>query len=44
MGQILGTLNTQDINLRMNDQPTFDHQAGFNYERQQRGTYAIPTS
>lgn len=37
MGQMMGTLATRDVNLQMNDQPTFDPQAGFNYERKQRG-------
>ncbi|KAJ2946913.1 hypothetical protein O0L34_g16254 [Tuta absoluta] len=36
MGQIAGTLNTLDIDLKMDDKPTFEPQAGFDYQRKQR--------
>ncbi|XP_060801164.1 NADH dehydrogenase [ubiquinone] 1 beta subcomplex subunit 7-like [Amyelois transitella] len=36
MGQLLGSFNTRDVDLNMDDKPTFDHQVGFNYERKPR--------
>lgn len=39
MGQIMGSLNARDVGLIMDDKPTFDPQAGFDFERKQRGIY-----
>ncbi|VVC92842.1 unnamed protein product [Leptidea sinapis] len=36
MGQIMGSYKARDVDLYMGDNPTFNHQAGFNIERQQR--------
>ncbi|XP_026751282.1 NADH dehydrogenase [ubiquinone] 1 beta subcomplex subunit 7 [Galleria mellonella] len=36
MGQMMGSFNARNVDLYMDDKPTFDHQAGFNYERKQR--------
>ncbi|XP_053602800.1 NADH dehydrogenase [ubiquinone] 1 beta subcomplex subunit 7 [Plodia interpunctella] len=36
MGSFLGSLNARDVDLHMNDNMTFDQQAGFNYERKPR--------
>ncbi|XP_073951205.1 NADH dehydrogenase (ubiquinone) B18 subunit [Choristoneura fumiferana] len=36
MGQIMGSLNARDVGLIMDDKPTFDPQAGFEFERKQR--------
>uniref|UniRef100_A0A2A4J5B4 NADH dehydrogenase [ubiquinone] 1 beta subcomplex subunit 7 n=1 Tax=Heliothis virescens TaxID=7102 RepID=A0A2A4J5B4_HELVI len=36
MGQIMGSLNARNVGLDMNDQPTFDPQAGFDHPRKPR--------
>ncbi|XP_045509398.1 NADH dehydrogenase [ubiquinone] 1 beta subcomplex subunit 7-like [Colias croceus] len=36
MGQILGTWFTRNIDLKMNDKPTFNEKAGFKYSRAKR--------
>lgn len=35
----MGSLNARDVGLIMDDKPTFDPQAGFDFERKQRGIY-----
>ncbi|CAH2239433.1 NADH dehydrogenase [ubiquinone] 1 beta subcomplex subunit 7 [Pararge aegeria] len=36
MGQIMGSYGARNVDLNMDDKPTFEHQQGFNYERKQR--------
>ncbi|CAH0627218.1 unnamed protein product [Chrysodeixis includens] len=36
MGQIMGSYGARNVGLYMDDAPTFDPQAGFDYERQPR--------
>lgn len=36
MGQIMGSFGAREVDLYMNDKPTFDPQTGFPYERKQR--------
>ncbi|XP_045764212.1 NADH dehydrogenase [ubiquinone] 1 beta subcomplex subunit 7 [Maniola jurtina] len=36
MGQILGSFNARNVDLYMNDKPTFEHQEGFEFDRKQR--------
>ncbi|CAG5039914.1 unnamed protein product [Parnassius apollo] len=36
MGQILGSYNARNVDLYMDDKPTFNHQDGFSFERKQR--------
>ncbi|KAJ8732657.1 hypothetical protein PYW07_015256 [Mythimna separata] len=36
MGQMLGSYDARKVGLYMDDQPTFDPQAGFNYQRKSR--------
>lgn len=33
----MGSLNARNVNLNMDDKPTFDPQEGFSYERKPRG-------
>lgn len=37
MGQIMGSYSARNVDLYMDDKPTFDHQVGFPYERKERG-------
>lgn len=39
MGQIMGGYHARSVDLNSDDNPTFDPQAGFPYERKQRGTF-----
>ncbi|CAG9560361.1 unnamed protein product [Danaus chrysippus] len=36
MGNLLGSFNARNVNLNMDDKPTFDPQEGFSYERKPR--------
>lgn len=36
MGQIMGTYNTRDIGLNMNEKSTFDRNIGFGFNRRER--------
>ncbi|CAK1553582.1 unnamed protein product [Leptosia nina] len=36
MGQMMGSYSAREVDLYMDDKPTFDHQAGFQFERKQR--------
>lgn len=37
MGQMMGSYDARKVDLYMDDKPTFDPQAGFNYQRKPRG-------
>lgn len=37
MGQMMGSYEARKVGLYMDDQPTFDPQAGFDYQRKPRG-------
>lgn len=39
MGQIMGSYGARNVGLYMDDTPTFDPQAGFDYERKPRGNF-----
>lgn len=41
MGQILGSFNARNVDLYMDDKPTFDSQQGFSFERKERGNALI---
>ncbi|XP_034824941.1 NADH dehydrogenase [ubiquinone] 1 beta subcomplex subunit 7 [Maniola hyperantus] len=36
MGQILGSFNARNVDLYMDDKPTFEPQEGFDFDRKQR--------
>lgn len=36
MGQIMGTLSTRHLDLKMDDKPTFNSNAGFTYTRREK--------
>ena len=36
MGQIMGSYSARNVDLYMDDKPTFDHQVGFSYDRKER--------
>lgn len=43
MGQIMGSYGARNVDLYMDDDPTFDPQAGFDYKRKPRGNILIIT-
>ncbi|XP_046960772.1 NADH dehydrogenase [ubiquinone] 1 beta subcomplex subunit 7 [Vanessa cardui] len=36
MGQMMGSYNARNVDLYMDDKPTFNHQDGFSFNRKQR--------
>lgn len=44
MGQIMGSYTARNVDLYMDDKPTFEHQQGFDFERKPRGIIVFLTS
>ncbi|KOB58101.1 NADH dehydrogenase, partial [Operophtera brumata] len=40
MGQFMGSFNARNVDLYMDDKPTFDHQTGFEFQRKEREMHA----
>lgn len=43
MGQMMGSYPAKNVDLYMDDKATFDPQAGFSYQRKQRGNSVLKT-